>query len=412
MVSYQQRIEYGGLTFEVATRPMFDAGDSFTIEATLRFGEQLVAARRAQAAPPEERIRVHHLVAHHHRWLVMDLASGSFDEEIAATPGTGEFKAVGAKADERVFVEDAHQSVDAVMRGLLAGESPLDSGPVREQIALSGSLEVLGPADLVQYFGGAGRAGTLKLDADKRRGFVELRGGHVVGASTPTIPRLGVLLVDIGSGTTEYSLFADGEVQHSGVLPVAAGHFTNDLAMVLRTPFAEAERLKVKEGCCLAHMVSDDEGISVPTVAGGSTRVVPRRELCDILQPRAEELFTLLQEDLARHGFEEAPRGGLVLTGGGAKMDGLLEMAEQIFNCSVRYGLPRGLGGLERLPLGLDGRFAIVLIQRQREALIGGGVVDAGNGAKLLDRLPIEEGCLLGGVVPSPRRVGAKGEEL
>ena len=137
MVSYQQRIEYGGLTFEVATRPMFDAGDSFTIEATLRFGEQLVAARRAQAAPPEERIRVHHLVAHHHRWLVMDLASGSFDEEIAATPGTGEFKAVGAKADERVFVEDAHQSVDAVMRGLLAGESPLEL-PVGALLSLIG----------------------------------------------------------------------------------------------------------------------------------------------------------------------------------------------------------------------------------------------------------------------------------
>ena len=157
---------------------------------------------------------------------------------------------------------------------------------------------------------------------------------------------LGVLLLDIGAGTTEYSLFADGEVQHSGVLPVAAGHFTNDLAMVLRTPFAEAEKIKVRDGCCLAHLVSDDEGLSVPTVAGGTTRVVPRRDLCEILQPRAEELFCLIQDDLARHGFEDAPRAGAVLTGGGAQMDGLLEMAEQIFNCGVRYGLPRGLGGL------------------------------------------------------------------
>ncbi|MCH9650574.1 MAG: cell division protein FtsA [Deltaproteobacteria bacterium] len=157
---------------------------------------------------------------------------------------------------------------------------------------------------------------------------------------------LGVLLLDLGAGTTEYALFGDGEVQHSGVLPVAAGHFTNDLAMVLRTPFAEAEKIKVRDGCCLAHMVSDDEGLSVPTVAGGTTRVVPRRELCEILQPRAEELFTLVEEDLVRHGFEEPPRAGVVLTGGGAQMDGLLEMAEQIFNTGVRYGLPRGLGGL------------------------------------------------------------------
>lgn len=157
---------------------------------------------------------------------------------------------------------------------------------------------------------------------------------------------LGVLLLDLGAGTTEYALFGDGEVQHSGVLPVAAGHFTNDLAMVLRTPFAEAEKIKIRDGCCLAHMVSDDEGLSVPTVAGGTTRVVPRRELCEILQPRAEELFTLVEEDLVRHGFEEPPRAGVVLTGGGAQMDGLLEMAEQIFNTGVRYGLPRGLGGL------------------------------------------------------------------
>jgi len=157
---------------------------------------------------------------------------------------------------------------------------------------------------------------------------------------------LGVLLLDIGAGTTEFSLFADGEVQHSGVLPVAAGHFTNDLAMVLRTPFAEAEKIKVRDGCCLAHLVSDDEGLSVPTVAGGTTRVVPRKDLCEILQPRAEELFCLIQDDLARHGFEDPPRAGAVLTGGGAQMDGLLEMAEQIFNCGVRYGLPRGLGGL------------------------------------------------------------------
>ncbi len=157
---------------------------------------------------------------------------------------------------------------------------------------------------------------------------------------------LGVLLLDIGAGTSEYSLLLDGEVYHSGVLPIGAGHFTNDLAQVLRTPFGEAEKIKTKHGCCLASMVTDEEGISVPTVAGGSSRVVPRRELCEILQPRAEELFALIRDDLKKNGYDEPLRGGVVLTGGGAQLDGLLEMAEQVFSAGVRYGLPVGLGGL------------------------------------------------------------------
>jgi len=157
---------------------------------------------------------------------------------------------------------------------------------------------------------------------------------------------LGVLLLDIGSGTTEYALYADGEVLLSAVLPVGSGHFTNDLAMVLRTPFAEAERLKTNYGCCLNGLVSAQEGISVPAVAGGPARVVPRQELCEILQPRAEELLDLVRRELARNGCEEQLRGGVVLTGGGAQLDGLLELSEQVFNCSVRYGLPQGLGGL------------------------------------------------------------------
>ncbi len=100
---------------------------------------------------------------------------------------------------------------------------------------------------------------------------------------TPDERDLGVLLIDIGAGTTGWALFEDGEPRHTGVLPVGAGHFTNDLAMVLRTPYAEAEKIKLKDGCCLRSMVNEDEGISVPTVAGGAPRVVPRREICEIL---------------------------------------------------------------------------------------------------------------------------------
>ncbi len=157
---------------------------------------------------------------------------------------------------------------------------------------------------------------------------------------------LGSLLLDVGSGTVEYAFYAEGEVQHSAVLPIGAGHFTNDLAMVLRTPFSEAEEIKVRHGCCLPGMVGEEEGISVATVAGGAPRIVPKRELCGILQPRAEEMLTLVQNDLARYDLHNELRGGVVLTGGGAQLDGLLELAEQVFNTGVRYGLPRGLGGL------------------------------------------------------------------
>ena len=149
---------------------------------------------------------------------------------------------------------------------------------------------------------------------------------------TPDERELGCLLIDVGAGTTEYALFADGEIQYSAVAPIGAGHFTNDLAMVLRTPFGEAEKIKIKQGCCLPSMVTDDEGISVPTVAGGSSRVVPRKELCEILQPRAEELFSMIREDLFKHASEDSLRAGIVLTGGGAQLDGLLELSEQTFD--------------------------------------------------------------------------------
>ena len=166
------------------------------------------------------------------------------------------------------------------------------------------------------------------------------------GVLTDDERELGVLLVDIGSGGTEFALFAEGEVQHSAVLPIGASHFTNDLAMVLRTPFAEAERIKIKYGCCLESMVDDGEGVTVPAVAGGAERVVPKRELCEILEPRAGELLSLIRDDLAKNGWDESLRGGVVLTGGGVQLDGLLELAEQIFSSTVRYGLPQGLGGL------------------------------------------------------------------
>jgi cell division ATPase FtsA len=127
---------------------------------------------------------------------------------------------------------------------------------------------------------------------------------------TPYERELGVLLADVGAGTTEYALFSDGEIQYSAVAPIGAGHFTNDLAMVLRTPFAEAERIKTKHVCYLPSMITDEEGVAVPTVAGGNSRIVPKRELCEILQPRAEELFNMIHGDL-RKRLGRGLRGGV-----------------------------------------------------------------------------------------------------
>ncbi len=163
---------------------------------------------------------------------------------------------------------------------------------------------------------------------------------------SPDERELGVLLVDIGAGTTKYALFFEGEIQHSAVVPMGAENFTRVLATVLQTPFTEAERIKVEQGGCLPSMVSEDERIAIPTVAGGRSHSVPKKKLCEILQPHAEELFTLIRDDLMKYAPDKGLGGGVVLTGGGAQLDGLLELAEQIFDAGVRYGLPRGLGGL------------------------------------------------------------------
>lgn len=165
-------------------------------------------------------------------------------------------------------------------------------------------------------------------------------------ALTPDERDLGALLVDIGAGTTAFAHFVDGVVQHSGVLPVGAGHFTSDLAEVLRTPHPEAEKLKLAAGCCLETMLREAEEVAVPGLSGSGTRYVPQREICAILQPRAEELLQLIREELKSQGWDGQLRGGMVFTGGGALLEGLLELAGQLFSTTVRLGNARGLGGL------------------------------------------------------------------
>jgi len=157
---------------------------------------------------------------------------------------------------------------------------------------------------------------------------------------------LGVALVDIGGGTTDLAIFEHGSICHTAVLPTGGDHFTNDIAVGLRTPVPEAERIKVKYGCALASLVDDDQTIEVPSVGGRKPRVLSRHILCEILQPRTEEIFNLLQEEVARAGYENSLTSGLVVTGGGAILEGVPEIAEQIFDLPVRRGAPAGVGGL------------------------------------------------------------------
>jgi cell division protein FtsA len=157
---------------------------------------------------------------------------------------------------------------------------------------------------------------------------------------------LGVALVDIGGGTTDIAIFVDGAIKHTSVLSLGGNHLTNDIAVGLRTPTQEAERIKQKWGCCLTSMVGKDETIEVPSVGGREPRVLSRQLLAEILEPRVEEIFTLVNRELIKSGFENRISSGLVLTGGSAILSGMPELAEQIFNLPVRRGVPQGIGGL------------------------------------------------------------------
>jgi len=157
---------------------------------------------------------------------------------------------------------------------------------------------------------------------------------------------LGVVLLDIGGGTTDIAIFSQGSIVHTSVLTIGGNHLTNDVAVGLRTPAHEAEKIKQRYGCCVTGMVHKDETIEVPSVGGRATRVLSRQILAEILEPRMEEVFNLAQQDVARSGYEDMVAAGVVLTGGTTLLEGAAELAEQVFNLPVRRGLPKRIGGL------------------------------------------------------------------
>lgn len=157
---------------------------------------------------------------------------------------------------------------------------------------------------------------------------------------------LGAVLVDIGGGTTDVAIFHGGSVMYTAVLPIGGNHLTNDVAVGLRTPAHEAEKMKQKYGCVLTSMVNKEDTIEVASVGGRNPRILSRSILAEILEPRVEEIFQLVRQEILRSGFEDRIAAGIVLSGGCSVLDGMPELAEQVMNLPVRRGLPRGVGGL------------------------------------------------------------------
>ncbi len=157
---------------------------------------------------------------------------------------------------------------------------------------------------------------------------------------------IGVLLVDIGGGTTDLAVFIDGAIRHTAVIPVGGDHLTNDLVAGLRTSAREADTLKKKYGSCMSSMILADETVEVPRVGGRPPQSMPRQVMAQLLEPRMQELFELVREELDRSGYRELVAAGVVLTGGSSLLEGTLELADEIFELPVRIGRPQNIGGL------------------------------------------------------------------
>jgi cell division protein FtsA len=157
---------------------------------------------------------------------------------------------------------------------------------------------------------------------------------------------LGAAIIDIGGGTTDLVIFSNGAIKHTAVVSLAGSHVTSDISMGLRTPLEEAEKIKLRYGCALTAMVRKDETIEVPSVGGRKPRVLSRQTLAEIIEPRAEEILTLVHHEVGKTEYSSLIASGIILTGGSVLLEGMPELAEQIFNLPVRRGTPIGIGGL------------------------------------------------------------------
>ena len=186
---------------------------------------------------------------------------------------------------------------------------------------------------------------------------------------------LGVCLIDVGGGTTDIAVFTEGSIHHTAVIPIAGDQVTNDIAVALRTPTQYAEDIKVRYACALTQLANPEETIEVPSVGDRPARRLARQTLAEVVEPRYEELFTLVQAELRRSGYEDLIAAGIVLTGGSSKMEGVIELAEEIFHMPVRIGIPQYVSGLSDVvknPIYSTGVGLLLFGQRQmNEAMPG-----------------------------------------
>lgn len=157
---------------------------------------------------------------------------------------------------------------------------------------------------------------------------------------------LGICLVDIGGGTTDVAVFTEGAIKHTAVIPIAGDQVTNDIAVAMRTPTQYAEEIKIKYACALRQLANPDDTIEVPSVGDREPRRLSRQTLAEVVEPRYEELLSLVHAELRRSGFEDLVAAGVVLTGGSSKMEGVVDLAEEVFHMPVRLGLPQHITGL------------------------------------------------------------------
>lgn len=200
---------------------------------------------------------------------------------------------------------------------------------------------------------------------------------------------LGVLLVDMGGGTTDIAIFTEGAIRHTAVIPIAGDQVTNDIAVAFRTPTQFAEEIKLKYACALRQLASPDDMIEVPGVGDRNARRLARQTLAEVVEPRYEELLGLVHGELRRSGFEDACAAGVVLTGGTSKMEGVVELAEEIFHMPVKLGVPqhvKGLSDVTRNPIHATG-VGLLLYGQQRRQNPRSDTLDARSEKSIFQRM-------------------------
>ena len=200
---------------------------------------------------------------------------------------------------------------------------------------------------------------------------------------------LGVCLVDIGGGTTDIAIFTNGAIQHSAVIPIAGDQVTNDIAIALRTPTKCAEEIKLQHACALASLTNDDVVIEVSGTVQKQKRETTQKVLTHVVEARYEELFTLVRTELRRSGFDDLIASGIVLTGGASKVNGVIELAEQVFQLPVRLGSPQNIGGMVEVtnnPIYATG-VGLLLTGYQHYQQGKGGVITLGEHKNLWTKM-------------------------